>query len=174
MRAVEVTLAGGLMVDLATRGDIEDHHRWLQDFLARTVKSEPTFIPLEGQYQAAAAATTWGFMNLGGPQSADHIWIINRYSVTAADPTSVVAGAQVVSLISTGRRYVDGSSFPNPPPYIIEPGAIIPNSANYGARTVMLLPKQELWLAFKSLPNSQQLFANGLAIQFPRREFFLE
>jgi hypothetical protein len=88
---VEVSVAAGAAIDLATRGDLAGHHSKLADLLARP--------NVHGQRLYGFTATGSGplVIDLGSPPMG-MLWIPQDLSVFGADPFLAASNAQIANV----------------------------------------------------------------------------
>jgi len=166
---MELSVAGGVVIDVATRQDLADHHSSLKDLLG-TKRSPrgPVFHPLQGG--VVSAGLTYNYIYLDGPSSSAGVWELMRLWVSGPDPFATLAGVSVVCFIaSSGNPFSNSNTEPSNFGQILEPSSGVPNSLLYGRRQTVLLPGEKIALAIKGAAANQVILAGGLAIEFDRK-----
>lgn len=158
----EVTLAGGIVLDLATKDDLLDLRKEMRRL------GLPIVVPRRFGTAKTTPATafTYTFLNAGGPTQNGRIWDIRRYLVTVADPfaTSTVV---VVPFIGTGAE-ADSNQEPSAfGAQLIDMAATLGSSgtasATWSRGELTLTFPDKLMFCIKSAANSTEYRVYGQA-----------
>jgi hypothetical protein len=145
----EVLLQGGITIDVATKQDIEAHHRRLEAILERP---HARFFRANGGRAPLASNATFA-MSLGKVTSG-MMWLVQWIVVTGDDPTVSAAIANVRAALFAGSmrpdtQYkivgttLDGADFGN----MLQSGIAVPSTVTIPDKSVVYTG-EELYLLF--------------------------
>jgi len=122
---MEVTLAGGVVVDVATRDDLAAHHRMLAELAGK--REEGDYVPLFGSSTAPAGIGSGPLVIPLSPRSpaAGRVWALQYLAIFTGDG----AGAIIANLNATvliGRSPIGpGGAHPAPAAITIDPQEVV-------------------------------------------------
>lgn len=120
---MEVTLEAGVSIDLATRDDIAQHHRWLQDRLG---KPWAEYKVLSGFVAKPAGAGNPVLIDLGGPP-AGLVYALQWVSVFP-DVPGQGAISNVFATLYAGAFSLLGAVPNTRPDDVVMPGMVVPTA----------------------------------------------
>jgi len=129
----EITVAGGLVVDVATKEDLAAHHRMLADLTGR--RQEADYVPLFGSSVAPAGIGSGPLVIPISPRSpvAGRVWALQFLSIFTVIAGPVIASLNAALLI--GQSPIGpGGAHPAPagitldPKQVVVPGLAVPTS----------------------------------------------
>lgn len=129
MRDMEITLEAGVTVDLATKGDLEQHHRWLQErFRAR----EAVYRVLT---QSVPAGANTLLLDFGAPP-AGMLYAVQWVAVMADQPFgAAIANVTAAAFVGNANRPVTSSMQANTNDLVV-PGIAVPSTTNVPDLTI--------------------------------------
>lgn len=130
-------------------------------YLAANPVQTPVLRAFMGNYVAAASATTYGFLDLGGPAAG---WRreVRWFCVWGVDPFTTITG-NVVAFVAAPGQFQDSNTEPAAFPQLAAISGSIPNRFSAGPNEVTLVFPQRFLLGFKSLGNNVAVNAFGQA-----------
>lgn len=140
----EITLAGGLVIDVASGKELDDHADKLLEGIRGSGASKPLYQTRFAAAVTPAAGSSTQLLKFGRP-STGKLWNLVYLTLFGVDDRTVLAGAVAASYVGN----------PDAPTLhgLIDPGKAIPSASNYGPEEIWVHDSEELFVIVYGAAN---------------------